>query len=224
MQIRRKVDYSTYIAVEAAKKDSGKAAYAVVRAAKDYGVFASRFARYKPFIGQRAVCLGARLGTEVKALRALGIAEAFGIDIAEYPGSEHTVHGDFMNLTYPDNSFDFTFTNCFDHTYDPLAFFKGVARVTKPGGFMLIDVVGNVGGDWGAYTIWHPDSLDEIPQFIEAAGGHIVGLEPIERPFAGISFLIKWKDAPTAEDREHFEAARMADKSGELGPRASAAV
>jgi SAM-dependent methyltransferase len=87
------------------------------------------------------LCLGARDGVEVAALRKYNLL-AVGIDI-EYPKDSPYVHyGDFHNIPYPDGSFDFAYMNCFDHILDPKQVLAQVLRILKkPAGTFVLDLV-----------------------------------------------------------------------------------
>ena len=61
----------------------------------------------------KCLCMGARTGQEVVALNELGM-NSIGIDI--YPCEPHVIKGDIHNVDFNDNSFDFIFTNIFDHS------------------------------------------------------------------------------------------------------------
>ncbi len=86
------------------------------------------------------LCLGARDGVEVAALRRLGHL-AVGLDI-EYPANSPYVHfGDFHSLPYPDHCFDFVYMNCFDHVFDPPQLLAEIRRVLKmKDGHFLLDI------------------------------------------------------------------------------------
>jgi SAM-dependent methyltransferase len=102
--------------------------------------YEQRFARlFAGQPGKAILCLGARDGVEVRALRRHGLL-AIGIDIA-YPENTPYVHyGDFHHVPYPDGCFDFVYTNCFDHMLQPEQVLAEARRVLKPGGQLLLDL------------------------------------------------------------------------------------
>ena len=83
----------------------------------------------------QALCLGARTGQEVEALRQLGV-EAVGIDLV--PCKPLVVEGDIHNLEFEDMSFDFVFSNILDHSIDPMKMASEAERVTKPSGHIFL--------------------------------------------------------------------------------------
>ena len=52
----------------------------------------------------------------------------------------HVVLGDMHDLDYDDNSFDFVFTNVFDHSLYPSEMISEVERVLKIGGYFLLQM------------------------------------------------------------------------------------
>ena len=87
--------------------------------------------------GWNALCLGARLGEEVQALKNLAI-DAIGIDLV--PCLPLVLEGNFMHIDYPDNHFDMLYTNSIDHAFDIKEMFKEAYRVLKNKGFFIVDV------------------------------------------------------------------------------------
>ncbi len=80
--------------------------------------FRRRFADCEPLRGAHCVlCLGARLGAEVQALRELGHF-AVGIDLNPGRDNDYVCHGDFHDLKYADGSVDAVYTNAMDHVFD----------------------------------------------------------------------------------------------------------
>ena len=94
------------------------------------------------FSTKKVLCLAARLGGEVRAFHRAG-AFALGVDLN--PGLENkwVVAGDFHDLQFHDDEFDFVFTNAFDHAYDLGAVSKEICRVLSKGGIFLLDI-GNI--------------------------------------------------------------------------------
>ena len=95
--------------------------------------------------GSKCICLGARTGQEVVALNNLKY-DALGIDIVPYEQAG-VVLGDIHNLKYEDNSFDFAFTNIFDHSIYPEKFVSETERVLKSGGLALFQLQLNIKSD-----------------------------------------------------------------------------
>ena len=94
-------------------------------------------------------CMGVRSGTELFEFRDYcPDAEIWGTDITENiktikndDDKIHIVLQDFNNL--PDNwenKFDLVFSNSLDHAFDPKETLKEWTRVTKPGGFIMLEL------------------------------------------------------------------------------------
>lgn len=117
--------------------------------------YLERFTGSPALAGARSVlCLGARLGTEVRALHRLGHF-AVGIDLNPGPESALVLHGDFHRLVFPDGSVDAVYTNALDHVFDLDRVVGEVARVLAPGGAFLAEFEvgfgeGHVPGDFEA--------------------------------------------------------------------------
>ena len=132
-----------------------------------------------------ALCLAARIGTEVKAFLDVG-AFAIGLDLN--PGSEnkYVVCGDFHDLQYADHSIDVIYSNSLDHALDVKKIMGEVHRVLRPTGHLIIEPI--KGRDEG-----------QEPQYYEAfSWSHIDDLAKLieQQSFALISrneFTIPWK-------------------------------
>ena len=92
------------------------------------------------FPGMSALCLGARLGAEVKAFIDCGCF-AVGLDLNPGEGNKHVVHGDFHELQFANSSIDVIFTNAVDHVFDLGRFIDEICRVLKPEGLLIMDLV-----------------------------------------------------------------------------------
>ena len=81
----------------------------------------------------KVLCLGARLGGEVRAFRALG-ALSVGIDLN--PGSNNplVLEGDFHHIQFADETSDVIFTNVIGHAFDLRLLGNEICRVLKPTG------------------------------------------------------------------------------------------
>ena len=85
--------------------------------------------------GEPVLCLGARLGGEVRALTRLG-ALAIGIDFNPGFRNPHVLWGDALSLQFADATFKVAYTNVLDHI-DASGIgvvTRHVYRVLKPGG------------------------------------------------------------------------------------------
>ncbi|KAL9235585.1 hypothetical protein vseg_010331 [Gypsophila vaccaria] len=85
-----------------------------------------------------SLCIGARVGQEVAALRALGVSHSLGIDLVPRPPL--VIHGDFHAHPFPDSSFDFEFSNVFDHALYPRKFVAEIERTLRPRGVCVLHV------------------------------------------------------------------------------------
>lgn len=88
--------------------------------------------------GSKTICLGARTGAEVAAMRDRGW-DAIGIDLVPYPPL--VVEGDFHNIPFPDSSFQLAYSNSVDHVFDLRKFVSEVERVLKPGGIVFLQLL-----------------------------------------------------------------------------------
>ncbi|XP_078168165.1 uncharacterized protein LOC144562746 [Carex rostrata] len=93
----------------------------------------------------RALCIGARLGQEVAALKKVGVVDSIGMDLV--PSPPLVVKGDFHKQPFKSSSFDFEFSNVFDHALYPDRFIGEVERTLKPGGVAVIHVALHRRGD-----------------------------------------------------------------------------
>ncbi|KAJ4772361.1 S-adenosyl-L-methionine-dependent methyltransferases superfamily protein [Rhynchospora pubera] len=93
----------------------------------------------------RALCVGARLGQEVAALKKVGVVNSVGMDLV--PSPPLVVKGDFHKQPFEPNSFDFEFSNVFDHALYPDRFVAEMERTLKPGGVAVIHVALHRRGD-----------------------------------------------------------------------------
>ncbi len=137
-----------------------------------------RFSKiFKNQTGSSVLCLGARDGVEVAALRKLGHL-AIGIDI-EFPSANSFVHyGDFHRVPYPDTVFDYVYMNVFDHVLDPERVLEEISRTLKVKGLFVLDLQfgrddeefegeESMMGPWEACG-W--DKIDTVIELIENSG------------------------------------------------------
>ncbi|CAN1152987.1 hypothetical protein LINPERHAP2_LOCUS19097 [Linum perenne] len=86
----------------------------------------------------KALCVGARVGQEVEALKRVGVSDSIGIDLV--PSPPLVVKGDFHSQPFDDETFDFEFSNVFDHALYPDKFVGEIERTLKRGGVCVLHV------------------------------------------------------------------------------------
>ena len=138
--------------------------------------FCERFATCDALVGaDNVLCLGARLGTEVRALHSLGHF-AVGIDLAPGPESPRVLHGDFHALVFPDGCVDAVYSNALDHAFDIDRLVREVWRVLRPGGCFVAEIFN--GFDDGMFpsdfeALWWASADVLIARIAKAAGFEI---------------------------------------------------
>ena len=105
----------------------------------------------------KVVCLGARMGEEVAALRDLGFESAIGVDLIEE--EPYVITGDFHNLSFDSKTVGMFYTNSLDHSCKPEQMFKEVSRCLISGGYFVVDFFG---GHMGKYEACKIDSVKDI--------------------------------------------------------------
>lgn len=131
----------------------------------------------------KALCIGARTGQEVVALKEMGIENTIGIDIVPHP--PHVIEGDMHNLEFEDETFDFVYTNVFDHSIDPKKLMSEMERVLKVGGHIFLQC--QIGIDQDVYT----ESIIENPVYdvLTLTNTTFCAIcQPMQRNFAGMNF------------------------------------
>lgn len=135
---RHYATYEEYLDHQAEKL--GKVGASIVQSDQEYEqLVVARYHDLFDLRGKSILCLGARLGGEVRAFKTLG-ALAIGVDIEPGVKNLHVLHGDFHELQFPAECFDFAFTNIVDHVFDLHQFVSEVARVLKAEGDLLVEL------------------------------------------------------------------------------------
>jgi SAM-dependent methyltransferase len=124
--------------------------------------------------GMSVLCLGARLGGEVRAFREMGCF-AVGIDLN--PGENNTLvlYGDFHHIQFANSSLDIVFTNSLDHVLYLANLLAEVKRILKPGGIFFIESKvgyanrpgGRMSDHWDCFE-W--ETIKKLQAAIEAGG------------------------------------------------------
>lgn len=81
----------------------------------------------------KALCVGAKGGHEVLALKEIGVSDAVGVDPMASPPL--VMEGEMHRQPFEDNTFDFEFSSVFDPSAD---FASEIERTLKPGGVAVI--------------------------------------------------------------------------------------
>lgn len=168
IQSRNYTSYQNYLSHQASKLDQG------IDFLENYDKkyregLGERLSNLDFIKGSNVICLGARIGTEVKAFID-NDALAFGIDLNPGKGNKYVVTGDFHDLQYADGIIDIAFTNCLDHVFDITKVLNEVYRILKTGGKFIIDIEKHtdVGIDkWSSF--WWKNT-DELIKLLEDNG------------------------------------------------------
>lgn len=141
-----------------------------------------------------ALCLGARLGSEVRALHELGWF-AVGIDVNPGERNPYVLTGDFHHLVFPTASVDLAYTNALDHALDPSRFLREVHRVLRPGGTFVLEVAER--SEPGAYEAFAWSSVDSLLPLLVASGFGERQRSAFDYPWEGAQLLLTALRQPT---------------------------
>ena len=139
----------------------------------DLAMFVERFQGCSALGEAKTVlCLGARLGTEVKALHKLGHF-AVGIDLNPGPDNQYVLVGDFHRIVFPDASIDAIYCNALDHVYDLERVLGEVGRLLRPEGIFVADIIGGYeeGFVAGKYESVHWRNSEEFTEKVSQVSG-----------------------------------------------------
>ncbi|KAL0356375.1 UNVERIFIED_CONTAM: hypothetical protein Sradi_4084400 [Sesamum radiatum] len=113
------------------------------------------------FNGSKSLCIGARVGQEVAALKRVGVRDSLGIDLVPYPPL--VLKGDFHHQPFDDETFDFEFSNVFDHALYPWKFVGEIERTLKRGGVCVLHVLLSRRADkYSANDLYSVKPLEEL--------------------------------------------------------------
>ncbi|CAI9753997.1 unnamed protein product [Fraxinus pennsylvanica] len=125
------------------------------------GFFDSLKQRKLLFNESKALCIGARVGQEVAALKRVGVNDSVGIDLVPYPPL--VMKGDFHHQPFDNETFDFEFSNVFDHALYPKKFVGEIERTLKPNGICVLHVTLSRRADkYSANDLYNVKSLIEL--------------------------------------------------------------
>jgi SAM-dependent methyltransferase len=158
IQLRQYKNYDEYIAHQKSKADFGTSLRERLLQTGDLWEsdcegFRENFKPYKDILKdcKNAMCLGARTGMEVFVLREMGVEDAIGIDLVETPPL--VISGDVHDVKFEDKSFDFVFSNIFDHVLMPAKFISEIERISKPNSHCLLHLSVKVTDDAHAANV-----------------------------------------------------------------------
>lgn len=145
--------------------------------------------------GSSVLCLGARLGGEVKAFIGEGCF-AVGVDLNPGKDNRYVLQGDFHNLQFPDKCVDVVFCNSLDHVLMMDSFISEIKRVLKDSGLCIIEpTLGyNEGGVTGPYESIAWDSIETlVNEFISEGFEPIVQMD-MNYPHEGRHIVLRKKE------------------------------
>ncbi|WMV52445.1 hypothetical protein MTR67_045830 [Solanum verrucosum] len=109
----------------------------------------------------KVLCIGARMGQEVEALKRIGVLDSIGMDLVPYPPL--VMKGDFHNQPFDDRTFDLEFSNVFDHALFPVKFVSEIERTLKSGGVCVLHVSLSRRGDkYSANDLYSVEPLKKL--------------------------------------------------------------
>lgn len=136
--------------------------------------------------GRTVLCLGARIGSEVKAFLDLG-SFAIGVDLNPGKENRYVVHGDFHDLQYAPKSIDVVYTNSLDHAFDVDRIAKEVLKVLKPDGLFIVEAAQGTdqGVNPGFFESFFWKNIDQLIRVFENAGFNVTRRTEITHPWPG---------------------------------------
>jgi SAM-dependent methyltransferase len=141
--------------------------------------------------GKVCLCLAARLGTEVRAFRELGLFSV-GIDLNPGEKNRYVLHGDFHDLQFPSDSVDVVYTNSLDHALDLTKLLSEVNRVLRTGGTFLVEAMKGTETPegFGDYeTLWW-GNVDALVDVICKSGFALESRREFDYPWVGEQLIL----------------------------------
>lgn len=142
--------------------------------------------------GMSVLCLGARLGTEVKAFLDLGCF-AIGIDLNPGEKNRYVVHGDFHEIQYAPGSIDLIFTNSLDHVRSIETVIGEIKRLLKPNGALILEVCKGTEeeGIFSSYESFAWAKIGDLVAIIEGPGFRVIREQQFEYPWHGKQICLR---------------------------------
>jgi len=131
-------DYSNYLSKQKVKSSSPITQQSLLqKRANRIRIFADVFKSLNvDFTNKKVLCLGARMGEEVEALKNMG-ANALGMDLVPY--LPLVIEGD-MNKLKMEDKYDIIYTNSMDHMYDVHMLMAGVHETLVNDGLFIAHI------------------------------------------------------------------------------------
>ncbi len=138
-----------------------------------------RLAQVLPVLRGRVLDIGAGDNMLVNLYRKSGSSagrdESVGIDVVDW-GSDCMIVPDCSRLPFPDASFDtVSFIACINHIPERAAALREAHRVLRPGGRLVLTMIGRVIGIVGHALWWYSEDKHR-----EVAEGEVMGMDPAE--------------------------------------------
>jgi SAM-dependent methyltransferase len=119
--------------------------------------------------GCDVLCIGARYGIEMLAMREMGFSAAKVVGIDLYPRGADVLRADMHKLPFASSSFDIVYSHhTLDHSLDPRKALSEMARVSRAGAVWVFTVPYN---DYGPEESVDFDSPDEVVKYLLKAKG-----------------------------------------------------
>jgi len=128
----------------------------------------------------KVLCLGARLGEEVRAFRDLGFEDAIGVDLV--PNEPYVITADFHDLPFESGAIEIIYTNAIDHSCKPEKMIEEAFRCLKPGGYLIIDYYP---GHMGGYEACQIDTFEDMVGLIPEKIAYVASGTYIPHTFTG---------------------------------------
>ncbi len=140
--------------------------------------------------GKKVLCLGARMGAEVKAFLDLD-AFAVGIDLNPGPGNPYVLCGDFHELQFPSKSVQIIFTNSFDHSFDAEKVLSEIKRVLEADGVFILEAVDSSQRNPGFYESFWWDSIEDLIVLCSKQGFKLLRRIKFDYPWPGETIIFQ---------------------------------
>jgi len=143
--------------------------------------------------GATVVCLGARLGAEVRAFIDAGCF-AVGVDLNPGEDNRFVVTGDFHDLQWGDSTVDMAYSNSLDHAFDLSRMIQELQRILKPRGHFILEAdpgsaeEHGVAPDAWATVAW--ESVDDLILQFTSVGWTVESRRRFEYPRFGEQVLL----------------------------------